>query len=66
VSVAGQERFRIASATGDDPEAMAWVDERTALILARAEPAVILAAQRRFAGGEDQCRKGLVTKPALA
>jgi uncharacterized protein len=49
VSVAEQERFRISSAVGDDPEAMAWVDERTALILARTEPAAILAAQRRFA-----------------
>jgi uncharacterized protein len=58
VSVAEQERFRIASEVGGDPEAMAWVDERSAMILGGRPPEEVLAAQRRYASRlwfQDAC-----------
>jgi|HubBroStandDraft_1064217.scaffolds.fasta_scaffold174650_1 pimeloyl-ACP methyl ester carboxylesterase len=49
VSPVEQERFRIACATGDDAEALAWVDERMRRIGAGEDPASIIAAQRAYA-----------------
>jgi hypothetical protein len=49
VSVAEQERFRIAAEVDADAEALAWVDERTRLLLAGDDHASILAAQRGYA-----------------
>lgn len=50
VSPVEQERFRIACATGDDAEALAWVDERARRIGAGEDPASIISAQRAYAG----------------
>jgi uncharacterized protein len=49
VSPAEQERYRIACAVDGDAEALAWVDERTARLLAGENPASILASQRAHA-----------------
>jgi dienelactone hydrolase len=50
VSVADQERYRIASAVNDDEEALAWVDERARRLLAGEDPASVAARQRTYAG----------------
>lgn len=50
VSVADQERYRIACAVNGDEEALAWVDERARRLLAGEDPASVAARQRAFAG----------------
>lgn len=45
VSAAEQERYRIECAVNSDPEAMAWVDERTQRLLAGEAPDSIISAQ---------------------
>jgi len=49
VSPAEQERYRIERAVGGNPEAMAWVDERTARVQAGEDYQSILANQREYA-----------------
>ena len=46
VSVAEQERYRLALAVDGDDEALAWVDERARRLIAGEDPASILADQR--------------------
>jgi pimeloyl-ACP methyl ester carboxylesterase len=50
VSVADQERYRIACAVNDDEEALAWVDDRARRLLAGEDPASVAARQRTYAG----------------
>lgn len=50
VRVAEQERHRISLATGGDPDALAWVDERARRLAAGDDPARVLADQRVHAG----------------
>jgi len=45
VSVAEQERYRIACAVGSDEEALAWVDDRARRPLAGENPASVAARQ---------------------
>lgn len=44
-----QERFRLACATGGEPEALAWVDERARRIAAGESPDTIISAQSAYA-----------------
>ena len=48
VTVAEQERYRISNAVDGDPDAMAWVDERTRRYLAGEDTATLLADQRAY------------------
>ncbi len=50
VSVAEQERYRIACAVDGNEEALAWVDERIGRLLAGEDPASIIASQRGYSG----------------
>jgi pimeloyl-ACP methyl ester carboxylesterase len=45
VSVVEQERYRIECAVNGDPDAMAWVDERTQRLLAGEDPESIISTQ---------------------
>jgi pimeloyl-ACP methyl ester carboxylesterase len=49
VSVAEQERYRIACAVDGDEEALAWVDDRARQLLAGEDPASVAARQRAYA-----------------
>jgi len=49
VTPAEQERYRIGIAVAGDPEAMAWVDERTRRLMAGEDHSSILASQLQYA-----------------
>jgi uncharacterized protein len=49
VSVIEQERYRLGCSVDDDPEAMAWVDERARRIIAGEDPDSIIADQQAYA-----------------